>query len=94
MLVYLLDVLLEIELLSRSWPDKTNTEQDKRKVVSCKNSGAQEGRQLPGNHTLLKCPGRSEEVTAVKTFICAKQDPVMLKNAHAIMRQTLKWPFL
>lgn len=94
MLVQLLDIFLEIELLSRSWPDKTNAEQDKRKVVSCKNSGAQEGRQLPGNHTLLKWLGRSEAIMAVKTFICAKRDPVMLTNAHAIMRQTLKWPFL
>lgn len=47
MLVHLLDIFLEIELLSRSWSDKTDTEQDKRKVVSCKNSGTQEGRQLP-----------------------------------------------
>lgn len=94
MLVHLLDIFLEVQLLSRSWPDKTDAEQGKRKVVSCKNSGTQGGWQLPWNHKLLKWLGRREGIVAVKTLISAKLDPVMLKNGHATMRRTLKRPFL
>lgn len=44
--VHLLNIVLEIELLSRSWPDKTKTKKkDKRKIVSWKKHSGTPKRQ-------------------------------------------------